>query len=581
MKESVHQLFSLIPPVSKPGGGEFKFWRNETVFTKTYHVSGESPQASDGNPGTESQPFKTINHAAGIVRPGECVFVHPGIYRECIRPAAGGLSPSAMIGFHAVPGGKVIVKGSESVGRQWTCEAAAKGIWVLDLYSISFGNYNPFSLDNLPDSSFDMMDWAQPHRGKLPYTLPRGMVFQDGRRLQCVASHAELLNVAGSHWTDRSSAKLFIHPLGGKDPNELLMEITTRRACLRPRTRGLGFIQVRGFVFEQVGNGFSRPQEGAVSVCAGHHWLIEENTVREVNGIGIDIGNGWYGEPVEPPEPGVGEPDWNIVRRNHISDTGVCGIAGLPCNNALIEENTLTNNSRFPIAEVSESAGIKTHGNHATLIRRNFITDNPINGIWMDWDNRDSRCTQNVMLNCGTGIFIEASIMAPFCILDRNIIWGAKQGIYEHDCIHQVFAHNFIGQSELGLFLAGKVTDRIIADHVAAGGGHTASNNIFFEVGQPIKESQHADSPLNVLSDNISEAQDMTASLHLEKLVLTLNLKSSLAVNCAMPLVSHDISDHPRPAPDCSQDPMPEMREHSVAIHLDRWTNREQSGTVL
>ena len=45
-------LFSLDPPVSRPGGGEFKFWRNETEFIRTYHVDGWSPKAADDGPGT-------------------------------------------------------------------------------------------------------------------------------------------------------------------------------------------------------------------------------------------------------------------------------------------------------------------------------------------------------------------------------------------------------------------------------------------------------------------------------------------------------------------------------------------------
>ena len=573
------ELFSLDPPVSKPGGQEFKFWRNETDFTKTCHVDGRSPRASDENPGTEALPFKTIGRAADILRPGERVLVHPGIYRECIRPAFGGLSPSRMIGYHAVAGGQVIVKGSEPAGKKWLAEDAAKGIWGLDLKSVDFADYNPFALDNLPDASFDIMDWAQPHRGKLPYTLPRGMVFQGGLRMQCVASREELLKTEGSHWTGRDAGRLFIHTRGGKDPNGLLLEITTRRACFRPRARGLGFIQVRGFVFEQVGNGFPRPQEGAISVCSGHHWLIEENTVREVNGIGIDIGSGWYGGAVQPPEPGEGEPGWNIVRRNLVSETGVCGIAGLPAKNALIEENVLRNNSRYPIAEMSESAGIKTHVNQGTLIRRNLIMDNAINGIWMDWDNRDSRCTQNVMLNCGTGIFIEASVVEPFCLLDRNVIWGAKQGIYEHDCKNQAFVHNFIGQSELGLILRGKVTDRIIAGkYPAAGGGHTAANNAFFKVDEEIKETTSPEFAPNTLSGNASMEQGLAASLDLQKKTLTLTAWKPLAAHCDRTLVTHDLLDRPWPPEIRSPGPAPIPGAQSVELPLDWWRKGEVTG---
>lgn len=564
------ELYSLNPPVFKPSGEEFKFWRNETTFAKTYHVNANAPKASDENPGTAELPLKTINHAAEILQPGERVVVHAGTYRECIRPARGGSSPSQMIGYHAE--GEVIVKGSEAVGKRWIAEDAAAGVYALDLKAIDFGDYNPFALENLPNASFDIMDWAHPLRGKLPYTLPRGMVFQNGERLQRMATRDELLKTDGSHWTDRDAGKLLVHTRGAKDPNGLVMEITTRRGCFRPRVRGLGFVQVRGFTLEQVGNGFPRPQEGALSVCAGHHWLIEENTVRRVNGVGIDIGNGWYGGAVKAPEEGKEDVGWNIVRRNHVSETGVCGITGIPGKNALIEENVLRNNTLYPIEKIYECAGIKTHMNQGTLIRRNLITDQTINGIWMDWDNRDARCTQNVILNCATGIFIEASVVEPYCLLDRNVIWGGRQGIYEHDSKNQTFAHNFVGHADAGIVLRGKITDRTVAGkYPTTGGGHTAANNAFFQCKENIKEWKKLEFAPNVLTCNASEKDGLQAALDAAGLKLTLSATQSLAAFCEKTLVSHDLQDRPWPTEIRSPGPVPIPEAQTVTVPLKAW----------
>lgn len=564
------ETHSLNPPVLKPSGQEFRFWRNQTAWAKTYHVDGRSPRASDDNPGTEELPFKTINRAADVLEPGQRVLVHPGVYRECIRPERGGKSPSQMIGYHAE--GEVIVKGSESVGDKWVAHDAAGGIWALDLETVPFGEYNPFALDNLPGASFDIMDWAKDLRGMLPYTLPRGMLFQDGQRLQRVAARDELLKTEGSHWTDRPAGKLFVHTRGAKNPNELLMEITTRRGCFRPRVRGLGFIHVRGFLFEQVGNGFPRPQEGALSVCAGHHWLIEENTVRQVNGVGIDIGNGWYGGAVKPPEEGKNEAGWNIVRRNRVCQTGVCGITGLPGKNALIEENVLQDNTIYPVERIYECAGIKTHANQGTLIRRNLIVDSSINGIWMDWDNRDSRCTQNVMVNCATGIFIEASVVDPSCLIDCNVVWGGRQGIYEHDCKNQTFVHNFLGRCEAGIVLRGKITNRVVAKlHPTAGGGHTVANNAFFEVKQEIKETKKPEFAPNILSGNASQKEGLSASLDMQKRTLTLGASRPLAAHCEKTLVTQDLLDRAWPSDVRSPGPLPLRNAVNVEIRLDWW----------
>ena len=573
MGQRAVSLQGLNPPVLKPSGQEFKFWRNQTVFATTYHVDGNSPQASDQNPGTQELPFKTINRAADVLQPGERVLVHAGIYRECIRPARGGSSPSQMIGFHAEDG--VIVRGSEPVGNKWVVQEPLRAVWALDLKTVPFGDYNPFTLANLPSSSFDIMDWAKNLRGKLPYTLPRGMVFQDGQRLRRVATRAELLTVDGSYWTDRQAGELFVRPLGGQDPNGLLMEITTRRAGFRPRVRGLGFIQVRGFVFEQVGNGFPRPQEGGISVGAGHHWLIEENTVRQINGIGIDIGDGWYGGAVKPPERGDEDAAWNIVRRNHISDTGVCGIAGMPATNALIEENVLRNNTLYAVEKIYECAGIKTHKNQGTLIRRNLIMDNSVNAIWMDWDNRDTRCTQNVIVNCTTGIFIEASVIKPYCLLDRNIVWGAKQGILEQDSKNQTIVHNFIGHSKAGIIPRGKVSGRFVGLwHPTAGGGHTIANNVFFEVTQEIKQTLKPAFPPNRIAANASEKDGISASLDAQRGILTLRASRPLASPGAQSLVTEDLFDHRWPPEDRSPGPVPLGDGRTVEIRLDWWRER-------
>jgi hypothetical protein len=68
-------LRSLEPAVLLPDGKEFKTWEspNKPKYSRTYYVDGQAAQASDENPGTRLKPFKTINHAAQILQPGERV----------------------------------------------------------------------------------------------------------------------------------------------------------------------------------------------------------------------------------------------------------------------------------------------------------------------------------------------------------------------------------------------------------------------------------------------------------------------------------------------------------------------------
>jgi hypothetical protein len=79
---------------------------------QTYFVDNEHPLANDANPGTASQPWATIQHAADTVLAGDTVWVAPGVYNERItfgnrtRGALGQL-----ITFKAMPSRSVTMWG--------------------------------------------------------------------------------------------------------------------------------------------------------------------------------------------------------------------------------------------------------------------------------------------------------------------------------------------------------------------------------------------------------------------------------------------------------------------------------------
>src|SRR3954469_23118549 len=101
-----------------PDGTDFPRWEKELRFTKTYYVDEQAKNADDAGSGSKERPFKTINHAAQVVQPGERVVIAAGVYREFIQPARGGTGPDAMISYEAAPGATVVVKGS-AVVKDW------------------------------------------------------------------------------------------------------------------------------------------------------------------------------------------------------------------------------------------------------------------------------------------------------------------------------------------------------------------------------------------------------------------------------------------------------------------------------
>jgi hypothetical protein len=63
------------------------------VLAATYVVDQAAPGAADTNPGTEDQPFKTVQHAADAARPGDTIYVMAGKYDERVRVGANNHSP--------------------------------------------------------------------------------------------------------------------------------------------------------------------------------------------------------------------------------------------------------------------------------------------------------------------------------------------------------------------------------------------------------------------------------------------------------------------------------------------------------
>ena len=94
-------------------------WEQPLTFSKTYYVDNSDAKADDNGPGTRARPFRTINKAAALLQPGERVVIAAGTYRECVRPARGGTSPSQMISYEAAPGARVVIKGSEVLKDGW------------------------------------------------------------------------------------------------------------------------------------------------------------------------------------------------------------------------------------------------------------------------------------------------------------------------------------------------------------------------------------------------------------------------------------------------------------------------------
>lgn len=450
-------LRSLVPPVLLPDGSEFKTWEPAEAVEprRTFFVAQRHPRASDDNPGTEDRPWKTIERAAKVLEPGDRVIVKQGLYREWVRPARGGASPRQMITYQAARGEEVILSGSAPLREKWAASSlvgqtpVAKA-WMIDLPGAYFEGYNPFAVTNatanlMTHSAAIKQGWDKP-----PYTLARGLVFQDGRRLKQVAEYQRLADALGAYWVEPGGRRIHVRPFSDKEPGPAAFEITTSGFAFAPEQAGLGFIRVDGFIVQRVANCYPVPQLGAISTKQGHHWIIENNVVRQVNGLGLDYGRRQtflpYEVPADTPKlAGVGI----IVRRNAFFDCGICSMQGLGLICGLIEDNYVQDAGWHDVEKLWETGGMKLHYLKHALVRRNVIRGTiGAPGLWADHSNANARITQNVIVGVRSasygGIFLEASYRPN--LIDHNIVWDCQpHAFYQHDCGDLTIANNLFG----------------------------------------------------------------------------------------------------------------------------------------
>jgi alpha-L-arabinofuranosidase len=492
------ETLSLTPRVFLPDGSEFTTWENRTVFTKTFFVDQNHPDASDGNAGTEDKPFLTINRAAIALEPGQRVVIKSGIYREQIIPLRGGTGPDRMIGYEAAPGARVVIKGSKILRPEWTRSRnpgeSSQSLWMIALSPDYFERENPFRILNADSSDLDIMPWAHEWTGKFPFALRRGMVFQDGNRLTQLAEYADLSRVPGSFWVEPTGTTVHIHPQGGKNPNRSVMEITVRQHLMEPAAADLGYIRVAGLTFMHAGNGFPRTGVGAVFTRGGHHWIIENNTVCEVNSVGIEIGT----RSIESANESIGKrdeerarrnPGCMIVRNNRVFECGRGGIQGLEVRRALVEGNWIHDCGWQDAERLWETGAIKLLVNERTLVWKNrieHVTGGP--AVWLDWNNRYCRVTRNIVFDtescCNGALFVEASRKPN--MIDHNVLLDVRgTGILAGDTDSLIVAHNLVGPCAGPAVRSTILTDRELDGRRMTSRGNRVFNNILL-ADQPV-----------------------------------------------------------------------------------------------
>lgn len=464
-------------------------------------VNNRHGAAADTNPGTPDAPFRTIGAAARAAQPGDEVRVFPGVYRERVTPAQGG-TPEKPVRYVAAVPGEVFVKGSDVWTPAWNRLEDGEETYAAELAPALFNDgRNPF-LRRISIAPKDNHIPARPVKEQdAAWPLTLGQLFVGGVPYRQV-ERPELVRRFPETWIVAADGRsLLVHFRKGREPGSgTPVELTVRDRIFSPYRRGLGFIQVQGFVFEHCANQGSFPQGGAVSTRSGHHWRIEENVIRFAQTTGLDCGSEtWDAATLEDTHPDDRRQarypaGYHLIADNTFADNGLCGISGWHHRRTRVVRNVVERNNRldfdFSRASWEEWAGIKFHDCDGAVIAGNLVRNNEGYGIWLDNRWTGVRVTRNVVLdNRMAGIFFELG-KGP-ALVDTNIVAHTRpngiyydgMGIYAHDASGLTIAHNLIlGNAGCGVTLRTTST-RAVDGQPARSSDERVLNNIIVENG--------------------------------------------------------------------------------------------------
>jgi len=240
---------------------------NEKLETAFIYVDVNT--GSDSNPGTASQPLKTIgaatskalsNNHQGV---GSRVIINPGTYRESISMGKNVRSTSLPITFEAATSGTVFVSGAD-VWTGWTPYSGNPNI---------FTQAWPYQWGECPGSRNSPIEQE--------IVLRQEMIMVNRTPLTEVLSLTAMR--PGTFFPDETNATVYVFPPAGTNMTTATVEVATRPNLFTDY--GQSYLVLRGLTFKHAN---SCRQNSAVTIF-GTNVLIDTDSFRWNNAEGLGL----------------------------------------------------------------------------------------------------------------------------------------------------------------------------------------------------------------------------------------------------------------------------------------------------
>jgi hypothetical protein len=386
-----------------------------------YYVDGQSPDASDDQPGTAEAPWKTVSRAARAeeLRPGDTVVIRSGAYRESVDVTVSG-EPGRPITFTAAPGARVVLKGSEQVRGPWTRVTSSPGVKepypnaFTDVWKIELGEEfftDPRFQGNYADKSRRWVSQVFVDEALPLQRIGPDPIYANEPYLKLTIVGRGLADlIQDSFFFDAATQTLYVKMAG--EPGWHVIEVGVR-----------GFVLTGTDLHDLVFRGLEMRHNRQ----PGGQWsMVSFGRCRRVTFERCRVyGSDFCGL-------GVGQCRECTVRECDLSYNGNTGLGMGQCEDCLVERCTLLANNYRRFHPGWHCGGMKCiPGNLRCTVRGCEVAYNVnCDGIWFDSDNAQIRILGNVCHhNDACGIFFEIN-KGGGVIADNLVYANRGRGIY-------------------------------------------------------------------------------------------------------------------------------------------------------